>query len=135
MATINIFQYAAKHKLRFPYKGGISVESLYELSVEELDKIYKSLKRLAKAEDEESLLEVNKTDKELEIKIEIIKDIVAEKQAAADKAKKASETKARKQRIMEAIAKKDEEAMDNASKEELQAMLDALSDDGAADEE
>jgi hypothetical protein len=135
MATINIFQYAAKNKLRFPYKGSISVESLYELPVEELDKIYKTLRREAKAEDEESLLETNKTNKELDIKIAIIKNIVEEKQAAAERAKKAVETKARKQRIMEAIAKKDEEAMGNATKEELQAMLDALSDDEAADEE
>ena len=129
MATINIFQYAAKHKLRFPYKGSITVEDLYALPVEELDKIYKVLKREAKAADEESLLEANKKDKDLEVKIEIIKNIVEEKQAAAEKAKKAVETKAKKQRIMEAIAKKDEEAMDSATKEELQQMLAELDDD------
>lgn len=129
MATINIFQYAAKHKLRFPYKGSITVEDLYALPVEELDKIYKVLKREAKAADEESLLEANKKDKDLEVKIEIIKNIVEEKQIAAEKAKKAVETKAKKQRIMEAIAKKDEEAMDSATKEELQQMLAELDDD------
>lgn len=133
MSNINIFQYAAKHKLRFPYKGQIMLEQLYELSVEELDGIYKKLKREEKDNDEESLLAANKKDRDLEVKIAIIKNIVEEKQAAAEKAKKAAETKVKRQRILEAMHKKDEEAMDGASKEELEAMLAEL--DGEDDEE
>ena len=129
MSEINIFQYAAKNKLRFPYRGSITVEDLYELPVEALDSIYKTLKREEKNTNEESLLETSKPNKELEVKIEIIKTIVEEKQAAANKAKKAAATRAKKQRIMEAIAKKDEEAMDSATKEELQAMLEELDED------
>ena len=129
MSEINIFQYAAKNKLRFPYRGSITVEDLYELPVEALDSIYKTLKREEKDTKEESLLETSKPNKELEVKIEIIKTIVEEKQAAANKAKKAAATRAKKQRIMEAIAKKDEEAMDSATKEELQAMLEELDED------
>ena len=133
MSNINIFQYAAKRKLRFPYKGQIMLEQLYELSVEELDDIYKKLKREEKDNDEESLLAENKKDRDLEVKIAIIKNIVEEKQAAAEKAKKAAETKAKRQRILEAMHKKDEEAMDGASKEELEAMLAEL--DGEDNEE
>lgn len=126
---MNIFQYAVKRKLRFPYHGVIMAEDLYDLSLEELDGIYKKLNREAKAASEESLLEENKKDMDLEVKIAIIKNIVSEKQAAMEKAKRARETKAKKQRIMEAIAKKDEEAMSTATKEELQKMLDDLNED------
>ena len=126
MNVTDIFKYAAKHKLRFPYRGSVTVEDLYDLSVEELDKIYKSLSRKAKDMEEDSLLNVNKTDTDIEVKIAIIKNIVEEKLAAAERAQKAAETKAKKQRILEAIAKKDEEDMNKATKEELQAMLDEL---------
>ena len=44
MITENIFEYATKNRLRFPYKGSQSVEDLWALSVEELDKLFKTLK-------------------------------------------------------------------------------------------
>lgn len=129
MAVENIFQYAAKHKLRFPYRGSVSVEDLYDLSPEELDKIYKSLKRKEKDNDEESLLKSKKADIALTVQIAIVKEIVEEKLAAVEKAKKKAESRQKRQRILEAIAKKDDDAMNNATKEELQGMLNELDDE------
>ena len=127
MSEMNIFEYAAKNKLRFQYKGQVSVENLYDLPVTELDKIYKTLNREAKQTEEDSLLDITVKDTGLEVKIEIVKTIVAEKIAAANKAKKERENYPKRQRILEAMAKKDEQAMDAASKEDLQKMLDELS--------
>ena len=85
----DLFKVANKRKYRFNYKGQISVEDLWDLSVEELDKIYKSLKAKQKDASEESLLQtVSKEDKELLNKIEIIKTIVADKLAAKERALK-----------------------------------------------
>ena len=39
----NIFELATREKYRFPYKGMISVEELWDLDIPELDRVYKSL--------------------------------------------------------------------------------------------
>lgn len=124
MAEVNIFEVAAKKKIRFPYKGSISVEDLYDLSLTELDKIYKTLKRAEKDSQEESLLQI-KSDKDilLETQIALVRHVVADKQAAANAAKQAAETKARNDRIKEIIASKKDQALQSLSVEELEKMI------------
>lgn len=120
----DLFKIANKKKYRFNYKGVISVEDLWDLSVEELDKIYKSLKSKQKSASEESLLQtVSKEDKELINKIEIIKIIVADKLAAKERAQKAALQRAQNQRILEIMADKQDAALKEKSIEELQNML------------
>lgn len=120
----DLFKIATKRKYRFNYKGQATVEDLWDLSVEELDKIYKNLKSLQKNASEESLLQtVTKEDKELNNKIEIIKTIVADKLAAKDRAMKAASQRAQNQRILEIMADKQDAALKEKSIEELQNML------------
>ena len=52
----NMFEVATRNKFRFPFKGLISVEDLWELSVDNLDSIFKSLNSEMKKTKEESLL-------------------------------------------------------------------------------
>lgn len=120
----DLFKIATKKKYRFNYKGLISVEDLWELNVQELDKIYKNLKSQQRNNSEESLLQtVSKEDKELNNKIEIIRVIVSDKLAAQDRAKKAAAQKIQNQRILEIMADKQDAALKEKSVEELQAML------------
>lgn len=127
MADINIFEYAAKNKIRFPYRGMISTEDLYNLSVEALDDIFKTLNKKLKAEKEESLLaERSKESTELEVQIAIVKYIVAEKQQEALNRLKARERREQKQKIMAIMAEKDDVELRGKSKEELQKLLDEL---------
>lgn len=120
----DLFKIATKKKYRFNYKGQATVEDLWDLSVEELDKIYKNLKSLQKNASEESLLQtVTKEDKELNNKIEIIKTIVTDKLAAKDRAVKAASQRAQNQRILEIMADKQDAALKEKSIEELQNML------------
>ena len=120
----DLFKIANKKKYRFNYKGVISVEDLWDLSVEELDKIYKSLKSMQKNVSEESLLQtVSKEDKELINKIEIIKIVVTDKLAAKERAQKAASQRAQNQRILEIMADKQDAALKEKSIEELQNML------------
>ncbi len=120
----DLFKVATKKKYRFSYKGQVTVEDLWDLSVEELDKIYKNLKSLQKNASEESLLQtVTKEDKELNNKIEIIKTIVTDKLAAKDRAMKAASQRAQNQRILEIMADKQDAALKEKSIEELQNML------------
>lgn len=124
MEDINIFEYAAKNKLRFQYRGLLSTEDLYNLSVEELDKIYKALNAELKKEKEDSLLVTRSSEScEISIKIAIVKQIVADKQAAEQAASKSHEQKMQRQKIMAIIAEKDDVALRNMSKDELLALL------------
>lgn len=120
----DLFKVATKKKYRFSYKGQVTVEDLWDLSVEELDKIYKNLKSLQKNASEESLLQtVTKENKELNNKIEIIKTIVTDKLAAKDRAMKAASQRAQNQRILEIMADKQDAALKEKSIEELENML------------
>ena len=132
----NIFKYAAKHALRFPYKGMVSVEDLFDLNTEELNAIYKTLKKQQKTDAGESLIE-DKTneDTQLEIKIAIITEIFNDKQAASDRAKKAAVRKAQTQKILDIMSQKQNEALNNMSVEELQAQLDELNADDTESED
>lgn len=55
---MNLFEIAVREKYRFPYKGMISTEDLWDLSVTSLDSIFKTLNKERKNADEESLLDV-----------------------------------------------------------------------------
>ena len=124
-----MFEYATRNKVRFPFKGLISVEDLWDLTLTNLDSIYKTLNKQVKQSEEESLLNTKTTvDKELDVQIAIVKHIVAVKLAEQESREKASAKKAQKQKIMAIIASKQDEALQNSSVEDLQKMLDELGD-------
>lgn len=129
MNKVNMFEYAVRNKLRFPFKGNISVEDLWDLSLTNLDSVYKTLNKQRKVNEEESLLETkSKADVTLEIQIEIIKYIVGvKKQEAANKIL-AKEKKEKQQKILGIMAKREEAALENASDEDLLKMLAELDD-------
>lgn len=121
---MNIFEMAAKLKFRFPYKGQVTTEDLFDLKVEELDKVFKALMKEKKQSEEESLL-AKKTNEDiiLDAKIEIVKYIVSMKQAQKEAQTLAKEEKERKQKIMAIIAEKKDEALKNMSIEDLEKLL------------
>lgn len=124
---MNIFEYAVENKLRFPYKGLISTEDLYALSVSDLDTIYKTLKREAKRNGEESLLATKSNDDvALDTKIEIVKHIVEKKLAQVEARKTAAANKAKKEKILSILEEKQDAALKNMSEEDLRKMLDTL---------
>ena len=123
----NMFEVATRTKMRFPFKGMISVEDLWDLSVQNLDKVFKTLNSQRKEAQEESLLNVRSSEDEvLDTQIEIVKYIVNVKLEEQAARVKTAENKEKKQKIMALMAKKDDEAMENMSKEELQKLLDEL---------
>ena len=123
----NIFEYATRNKVRFPFKGMISVEDLWDLSLANLDSIYKTLNKQVKQSEEESLLATkSNVDAELEIQIAIVKHIVSVKLEEQEAREKAAVKRAQKQKIMNIIATKEDEALQNSSVDELRKMLEAL---------
>ena len=129
MTVENIFEFASRNKVRFPFKGMISLEDLWDLSLTNLDSIYKTLNKQVKQSEEESLLSTKASvDTELEVQIAIVKHIVSVKLAEKEAAEKASAKKVQKQKIMSIIATKQDEALQNSSIDDLKKMLDELGD-------
>jgi len=127
MSVENIFEYATRNKVRFSFRGMISVEDLWDLSLTNLDSIYKELNKQSKQSEEESLLNIKTQEDELlNVQIEIVKHIVSVKLAEKEAREKASAKKAQKQKIMSIIAAKQDEALQNSSIDDLQKMLDEL---------
>jgi len=129
MTTTNIdmFEMANRMKFRFPFKGMINSEDLFDLNVKELDLIFKKLNSELKKVKEESLLEVKtQQDKELEIKIEIVKYIFNIKREEEQKRLKAKELKEKKQRLMEILKGKEEQDLLDKSTEDIQKMINEL---------
>lgn len=122
----NIFELATREKYRFPYKGMISVEDLWDLDTPELDRVYKNLNKELKATDEESLIEIKSVNVTLNTKIEIVKYIFEVKRAEEEQRTNQMHNARQRQHILEILAKKDEEALLNMSEEELLKKLEEL---------
>lgn len=123
----NIFEKATKEKIRFEYKGFLTVEDLWDLSLTDLNEIYKSLVKQKKSASEESLLDKETTkDVLLNTQIKLVKHIFDEKEAEKERAKQAIDRKERKEKIMSIIAKKQDSELEEKSSEELKDMLNEL---------
>jgi hypothetical protein len=125
---MSIFEKAVRTKVRFPFKGLVSTEDLFDLNVENLDSIFKTLNSQMKQVKEESLLATkSKQDEELDLKIEIVKYVVKTKLEEEQIRLQAKEQKEKKQKIMEILSVKQDTDLQNKSVDELKAMLDDLS--------
>lgn len=127
MSVETMFETASRRKYRFPFHGSINTEDLWDLSVQNLDLVFKALNAQAKQSSEESLLQTkNPASQQLETQIAIVKHIVSVKLAEAETRRLASENAQKRQRIMEIISSKQDEELHSKSIEELSKMLDAL---------
>ena len=127
MNAEKMFEKASRMRLRFSYKGLIATEDLWFLSLEDLDQIYKNLKKKEKDSAGESLLETKtKNDEILELQIELIKYVVAEKQSEASEKELAMAKRTEAKRIETIIAARKEQAMEALTDEELLKRLEEL---------
>jgi len=122
----NLFEIATREKYRFPYKGQISVEDLWDLSPTALDGIYKTLNKAIKAQDEESLMTEREADPTTANMVEIVKHIFTVKRDEQRAKKAAIENAEKRRHIMDILARKQDEALNNKSEEELLKMLDEM---------
>ena len=127
MNNTNIFEAASKNKYRYPYKGMITTEDLWDLTQAQLDVIYKALnKGVSEAQVSSLMCKVTEVDAELLNKIEIVKYIFNAKEAEAEARKNDAAKHAKKQRILDILAQKQEDALQSMSEDELKKMLDDL---------
>lgn len=128
MIMDNMWIEALKNKYRFEFKGLINVEDLFDLKLEDLDYIYKNLKRDENDLQVDSLLDANKNPLkgELDCKINIVKSIFQMKVAEIEKTKIAMANKAQKEKILAIIENKQDQELSEKSIEELRKIYDDL---------
>ncbi len=127
--TENLFEEAVRLKVRFEYKGSLGAEDLWDLSLDELDSVYRKLSASAK-KTEDSLLTTrkNKEDRLTELKLALVKHVFEAKQEESNLLKARAEKKLAKSKLMDVLERKQNSVLELKSPEEIQAMIDALAD-------
>lgn len=129
MTTENLFEMATRNKIRFPStKGELSVEDLWDLSDKDLDVVYKNLKDQEVKSSEESLLDDANVDPKLTAAIGIVKYIFTTKRNERLAEKERINKKLTQRKYIDALSKKQDEAIEKMSEAELRAMIDSLED-------
>lgn len=127
MTTEKLFEMATRSKLRFPStKGELSVEDLWDLSDKDLDVVYKNLKDQEVKSSEESLLDDANVDPKLTAAIGIVKYIFTTKRNERLTEKERINKKLTQRKYIDALSKKQDEAIEKMSEAELRAMIDSL---------
>lgn len=120
-----MYKEALQKKLRFKTnKGMITTEDLFDLSLQNLNTLAIMLdKKISEAPKKSFIEELSAEENDDELRFSIVKDVINIKlKARKDNIDKA-QINARNKRIAELIAKKEDEALENKSIEELRAMI------------
>ena len=107
-------------------KGLLSVDQLWTLKLKDLSDSLKALKKNSTETSDSELdflEETTKIDVISELAFEIMKDVYLTKREEAKRVKEDAEVKAYNQKIIEIIARKQDQDLENKSLEELQALL------------
>ena len=128
MTNNELFINATRNNYQFPFRGMINVIDLWDLSLTNLDSVFKTLNVEAKKSEEESLLNTkSKEDEEISNKIEIVKYIVSVKLDEKKKREDAKKNAEMRKRLLEIKAKRQDAALENMSDEDLDKALAELS--------
>ena len=123
----DLFEKASRLKLRFPYKGAITVEDLWDLPAKDLDAVYRTVSKDLKYLQEDSLLEKRTSaGVVLELQSAIVKRVYAVKQEEAERREKLVVRREQIRQLDDIIAQKENTALSESSLEDLRKMREAL---------
>lgn len=128
---MNIFEQAARKKLRFnSVKGPLSAEHLFDLPLSsktgfDLDSVAKAVNAALKAETEESFVSTvsNPRKADLELALEIVKHVIAGRIAENEALRQKEARRAERDRLIGALANKEEQAIASMSADEIKKRL------------
>ena len=125
---MNIFEQASRLKLTFSTnKGQLSVEHLWDLSLDSLDTLAKGVNRELKASEEESFVKTRtKANTELVLRLEILKRIIEVKLQEAEEKKNRAAKRAQLDTLEQLRDNKALQELQNLSLEEINARIAAL---------
>jgi hypothetical protein len=120
-----MYKEITRKKVRFnTNKGMLTVEQLWDLSLDNLDALAVNLQEsYEKSKGKSFLSPKSEEDKETKLQFDVVLDILKTKVEEAEIAKAARETKKQREKILGIIKEKEEEQLRNLSKEELEKLL------------
>ncbi len=130
-----MFEKSIRLKLRFNSpQGALSVEDLWDLPLTStklnqanLNNIAKDVSRQLKAEGDEDFVNPRSgADEILKLKLDLVKHVIQVRQSENEAARLVAERKTQKARILEVMAKKQDQALEGKSLEELEALVAGL---------
>ena len=125
--NVNIFEVATRKSFRFNYKGVITTEDLWNLSLEQLNDIavalYKQLQNAATVSFIQKPVEENE---ELTTKLEVVKHIIATKLEEKKNREEDSLRRQKKQQLLTLINQKENEQLSSLTVDELRKQLESL---------
>lgn len=128
----DVYKFAVQNGLRFPsIRGQLTAEQLFQLPLKgrsgfDLDSTAREVNNELKGMTEESFVEdttANPRKKELEISLDIVKDVIATKQAENRAELVRQNRVVERKKILDAIGAKKDAALTTASIEELEKKL------------
>ena len=131
---MNIFEYAARSKIRFQStKGELTVEQLWDVPLRSrddfnLNAVAKAANKAWKDISEESFVETTKTPEHVrrETALEIVKYVIDTKLAEENLAKLRADNKIEKEKLLEILAEKQDGKLSELSEKELRRRIAAL---------
>jgi hypothetical protein len=119
------FEKASRVKLRFTTsKGALSTEDLWDFSLTSLDTVAKAVNKELKNEAEESFISARTTSNTLmELRLEILKHIIAVKLAEKEATVLRTEKQAKIAQLKELAMHKANEQLSQKSLDEIQKMI------------
>lgn len=123
----NIFELASRKKLRFQSdRGLLSVEDLWDVTLDQVDQIAISLNKKIKETEEVSFLSQKHTDETLLLKFEIVKRIIEVRLAEIEKAKQELIAVQKKQQLLDILSRKENQELESLSVEEIKERIQSL---------
>jgi hypothetical protein len=129
MNTVNdMFMVASQKKLRFKSgKGLLTVEDLWDLSLESLDNIAIELDETIQKEGRKSFVSKRSSaSTEKTLALDIVKVVIEVKQDEAEKRKDRADKRAQKEFLEKLLEEKNIESLKGLSKEEIEKRIAAL---------
>lgn len=124
-----MYKEALQKKLRFTTgKGNLTTEDLFDLNLEALDNLALTLDKMVQESPRKSFIKAaNPKSELLELKFNIVKDVINTKLAEAASKAEAKDKAAKKAQLVEILARKQAQSLENLSEEELQKRIAELS--------
>ncbi len=130
---MDLFITATRNKFRFASSvGSLTVEQLWDLPLTStrgasLDNVGRLLLAELRGLSEESLVAVNTPAKDqVQARIDIVKHIISVKQAEETAAREESTRRAQKAKLLEALSRKQDAALETMTVEQIREALDRL---------
>lgn len=119
------FKLASQQKLRFTTnKGVLSTEQLWDLSIEDLDRLAVALETEHQSSGKKSFVTKSSAkDKTAKLRFDVALDVLTTKVEEAQAAADAREVKEHNKKILTLIADKQDESLKGKSIKQLEAML------------